>query len=99
VLAANSSLTFLFDVTISSGTFSSYTDPSFKIDWVGFNSDGTPKHNYDLVSMEDMISPGCPDCTTGGHQGDVPEPASLAALGTALVSFVGLVAARRRRWL
>ena len=42
-LAADSSLTFSFDVTLSSGSFSGY-DPDFKINW-----DGT-KNNYDLVS-------------------------------------------------
>ena len=42
-LAANSSMSYVFDVTISSGNFSTY-DPDFKINW-----DGT-KNNYDLVS-------------------------------------------------
>jgi hypothetical protein len=42
-LAANSTLTFSFDVTLSSGSFAGY-DPDFKINW-----DGT-KNNYDLVS-------------------------------------------------
>jgi hypothetical protein len=43
-LAAGSTLTFVFDVILSSGTFSNY-DPGFKINW-----DGT-KNNYDLVSL------------------------------------------------
>jgi hypothetical protein len=43
-LAANSTLTFVFDLTLSSGSFSGY-DPDFKINW-----DGT-KNNYDLVSQ------------------------------------------------
>jgi hypothetical protein len=42
-LAANSTLGFVFDVTLSSGTFAGYA-PDFKIDWVG------TKNNYDLVS-------------------------------------------------
>jgi hypothetical protein len=40
---ANSSLSFTFDVTLSSGNFAGYV-PDFKIDWVG------SKNNYDLVS-------------------------------------------------
>ena len=45
-LAANSSLTFTFDVILQSadaGDFANY-DPSFKIDWIG------TKNNYNLVS-------------------------------------------------
>jgi hypothetical protein len=42
-LPANSTLSFTFDVTLSSGTFAGY-DPSFKINWDG------SKNNYDLVS-------------------------------------------------
>lgn len=43
---ANSSLTFVFDVTTSApGSFNGY-DPAFKIDWVG------SQNNYDLVSRE-----------------------------------------------
>jgi hypothetical protein len=44
-LAANSSFTFVFNVTLLSGTFASYA-PGLKIDWVG------TKNNYDLVSTE-----------------------------------------------
>jgi hypothetical protein len=40
---ADSTLSFTFDVTISSGSFAGY-NPDFKIDWVG------SKNNYDLVS-------------------------------------------------
>ena len=43
--AADSSLTFVFDVTLSSGTFAGYS-PDFKIDWIG------SKNNYDLVSAQ-----------------------------------------------
>lgn len=49
-LAANSTLTFVFDLTLSSGSFSGY-DPDFKINW-----DGT-KNNYDLVSQSLDPSP------------------------------------------
>jgi hypothetical protein len=45
LLAANSTLTYTFDVTLSSGSFSGY-DPGFKINWDGTNN------NYDLVSKE-----------------------------------------------
>ena len=44
-LDPNSSLTFVFDVTLSSGTFAGYS-PDFKIDWIG------SKNNYDLVSAQ-----------------------------------------------
>jgi len=43
-LPADSSLSFTFDVTLSSGTFAGY-NPDFKIDWVG------SKNNYNLVSL------------------------------------------------
>jgi hypothetical protein len=39
----NSTLSFTFDVTLSSGSFAGYA-PDLKIDWVG------SKNNYDLVS-------------------------------------------------
>jgi hypothetical protein len=42
-LAANSTLGFVFDVTLSSGSFAGY-NPDFKIDWLG------TANNYDLVS-------------------------------------------------
>lgn len=66
--AANSTLDFLFTVTLSSGNFTGY-NPDFKIDWVG------SKNNYDLVSQALTPTPG---------QVVVPEPASLGLLGTAL---------------
>lgn len=44
-LAANSVLSYIFSITLSSGDFSGYS-PDFKINWVG------TKNNYDLVSKE-----------------------------------------------
>lgn len=44
LLAANSTLTYAFDVTLSSGSFAGY-DPDFKINWDGTNN------NYNLVSQ------------------------------------------------
>lgn len=44
LLPANSTLDFVFNVTISAGSFAGYV-PDFKIDWVG------TKNNYDLVSQ------------------------------------------------
>jgi hypothetical protein len=43
-LAANSDLAFVFDLTLSSGTFAGY-NPDFKIEWVG------TRNNYNLVSQ------------------------------------------------
>ena len=36
---------------------------------------------------------------SSGQGGEIPEPGSLAALGTALVALVGFTALRRRRWI
>lgn len=49
-LASNSSLTFTFDIALSSGSFSGYS-PDFKINWDGTNN------NYDLVSQSLASSP------------------------------------------
>lgn len=50
-LAPDSSLSYIFSVTLSSGDFANY-GPDFKINWVG------TKNNYDLVSRELDPTPG-----------------------------------------
>ena len=51
--AANTTLSYTFDVTLSSGNFAGYV-PDFKIDWVG------SKNNYDLVSLPLPPTPPVP---------------------------------------
>jgi hypothetical protein len=51
--AANSTLSYTFNVTISSGSFAGYV-PDFKIDWVG------SQNNYDLVSLPLSPTHGTP---------------------------------------
>lgn len=82
--AANSSLSFVFDVTLASGNFTGYA-PDFKIDWVG------SKNNYDLVSKAIPITIGP---TINPLATDVPEPVSMSILGVGLASLGYL---RRRR--
>jgi hypothetical protein len=74
VLTSNSTLSYIFDITLTSGSFSDY-NPDFKINW-----DGT-KNNYDLVSLALAPTVGSPA---------VPEPASLFLLGTGLLGLAGL---------
>jgi hypothetical protein len=73
-LAAGSSLSFVFDVTLSSGSFAGY-DPDFKINWVG------TKNNYDLVSL--ALAPDVPS----PPRNSVPEPGTLALFGMGLLGF------------
>lgn len=68
-LPANSTLSFTFTETISSGSFAGYV-PEFKIEWLG------TQNHYDLVSQP--LTP-----TPGGSS--VPEPNSLALFGLGLL--------------
>lgn len=79
-LAANSSLTFVFDVALSSGDFTTWT-PDLKIDWVG------TKNNYDLVS--ETITPGTGPTPPNPPPVTVPEPSTLALLGGFLMVLFG----------
>ncbi|HTH99184.1 MAG TPA: PEP-CTERM sorting domain-containing protein [Stellaceae bacterium] len=87
VLAANSSLNFVFDLTLSSGSWASYNwSPDFKIDW-----DGT-KNNYNLVSQ--TLTPSVLTQTPI----TVPEPSSLAVVGGGLIG-LGYLLRRQRKLL
>ena len=80
-LAANSTLSFVFDLTISGGNFAGY-DPDFKIDWVG-NKNGT----YDLVS--ETLTPIDPPAS-------VPEPGTLTLFAGGLFGLASVFRRRKR---
>lgn len=81
-LAADSSLTIAFEVTLSSGDFTTWV-PDLKIDWLG------TQNNYDVVSQ--LITPG-----TGSPPPpppppvQAPEPSTLALLGGFLMVLFGV---------
>ena len=87
-LAANSSLSFVFDVTLSSGSFTGY-DPDLKIEWIGTNS--SVKKDGKLHSGYDLVSEGlAPTFST------TPLPAALPLFAGGL-GMVGLLLRRRKK--
>jgi hypothetical protein len=83
-LAANSALSFVFDVSISSGSFLDY-NPDFKINWVG------TQNNYDLVSLH--LAPTFVDA---GPELATPLPGALP-LFMAGLGAIGLLARRKKK--
>lgn len=90
-LAANSTLTFFFQVTTATGDFSDY-NPAFKIDWVG------TKNNYDLVSKTIGIgTDNPPPPPPPPPPPTVPEPGSIMMLLSGLIGAGGWFGMRRFR--
>ena len=83
-------LVYVFDVTLEAGNSWAGYNPSFRIDWVG------AENNYSFVSDPIGVDPTCPSCTPTPFT-PVPEPASVAALGSGLVALAGVLGWRRRR--
>lgn len=85
-LPYDSALSFVFDVTLSSGSFTGWT-PDFKIDWVG------SQNNYNLVSQQIV-----PSLTTGGGQvGVTPIPATLPLYASGLGALALLLFRQKKK--
>jgi hypothetical protein len=85
-LPANSSLDFVFEVTLAAGnSWADYapSDPHFKVDWAG------TQNNYNLVSQPIGITPGTPSVPSPGN--------TLGLLGIGLIGTVGAIRWNRRR--
>lgn len=82
-----------WDVTLlPGGSWSNYST-ALKIDWVGPN-----QNNYSLVSADIPINTTCPDCVINPlSPPEVPEPGTLALIGSMLGIFGGIAWYRRRR--
>jgi hypothetical protein len=63
------------------------------------NGTGTPNPFDTAMTEAGVETSNRVICTNCGNQGELPEPGSLAALGTALIALVGFTAVRRRRWI
>lgn len=85
-LAANSSLSFVFDVSVLSGSLANWL-PDFKIDWVG------SKNNYDLVS--EILAPTF--AIIGGQGGEAPLPTTLPLFASGLGALALLRWLRKRK--